>query len=113
MKPVDKLQQWRRRNYANVVIRKACDRNGNPIGTVIERHDGTPAGVIAAARRVSERMFIDYPDASNVQSRIGATDPDGAPRWSISPNFTHLAEIGTDEAEYIWTGQMREPSIQE
>jgi hypothetical protein len=82
------------------------DRDGNPLGTIIDRHDGTPAGIIAAARIASEQMFLDYPQASNIQSFIGATDADGVLRWSISPNFRHLAESGTDEAEYIWTGEM-------
>jgi hypothetical protein len=47
-------------------------------------------------------MYAEYPEASNIQSRICATDAAGLPKWSISPNFQHLAEIGTDEALYIW-----------
>jgi len=82
------------------------DRDGNLLGTIINRHDGTAAGIIAAARIASEQMYLDYPEASNIQSRIGATDADGVLRWSISPNFRHLAEIGTDQAEYIWTGEL-------
>jgi hypothetical protein len=85
----------------NIVIRDVRDRNGISLGTVVERHDGTEAGIIAAAQRATERMYADYPEASNIESRIGATDKTGQPRWSISPNFNHLAEIGTDEAAYI------------
>jgi hypothetical protein len=46
-------------------------------------------------------MFEQYPDASNVESRIGATNASGKPKWIISPNFRHIAEIGTDQARYI------------
>jgi hypothetical protein len=86
----------------DVVVRDVRDRNGNKLGTMVEPHDSTEAGVIAAAQRATDRMFAKYPEASNIQSRIGATDATGRPKWSISPNFKHLAEIGTDEASYIW-----------
>jgi hypothetical protein len=86
----------------NLVVRDVCDRNGNRLGTLVERHDSTEAGIIAAAQRATDQMYADYPEASNIQSRIGATDATGKPKWSISPNFSHLAEIGTDEASYIW-----------
>jgi hypothetical protein len=86
----------------NVVVRDIRDRNGDRIGTIIEPHDGSEAGVIAAAQRAAQRMYAEYSLASNIQSRIGATDSTGKPKWSISPNFRHLAELGTDEAHYIW-----------
>jgi len=94
-------------NYAatalrNIVVRDVRDRNGISLGTIVARHDGTVAGIIAAAQGVTDRMYADYPDASNIESRIGATDKTGKPKWSISPNFNHLAEIGTDEAANIW-----------
>jgi hypothetical protein len=87
---------------SNFVVRDVRDRNGSRLGTLAERHDGTEAGIIAAAQRATDRMYGDYPEASNIQSRIGATDATGKLKWSISPNFSHLAEIGTDEASYIW-----------
>jgi len=86
----------------NLVVRDVRDRDGNKIGTVVEPHDGTEAGVITAARRASDQMYAEYPEASNIQSRIVATDGTGKPMWSVSPNFQHIAEIGTDEARYIW-----------
>jgi len=89
-------------NRCNIVVRDVRDRNGNKLGTVVEPHDATEAGVIAAAQRATDRMYEEYPEASNIQSRIGATDASGRPNWSISPNFKHIAEIGTDEASYIW-----------
>jgi len=85
-----------------VVVRDVRDRNGNKLGLIVEPHDTTERGIIAAARRATDRMYAEYPEASNIQSRIGATDPTGRPKWSISPNFERLAEIGTDEAAYIW-----------
>lgn len=90
----------------NIVVRDVRDRNGDKIGTVVEPHDGTEAGVITAARRASDRMYAEYSEASNIQSRIGATDGTGKPMWSVSPNFQHIAEIGTDEARYIWGEQI-------
>jgi hypothetical protein len=88
--------------FVNVVVRDVCDQSGTRLGTVVESHDGTEAGAIAAAKRATDRMYAEYPEASNIQSRIGATDATGLPKWSISPNFQHLAEIGTDDARYIW-----------
>jgi hypothetical protein len=86
----------------NVVVRDLRDSNGNRMGTVIEPHDGTEAGIISAAQRVTNLMYTEYPEASNIESRLAATDATGRLKWSISPNFQHLAEIGTDEARYIW-----------
>jgi|SRR5579864_8997949 len=88
--------------HRNLVVRDVRDSYGNKLGTVVEPHDGTETGVILAAQRATEKMYAEYPEASNIQSRIGATDENGNPAWSISPNFRHLAQIGTDEAHYIW-----------
>jgi hypothetical protein len=85
-----------------LVVRDVCDRNGNKLGLIVEPHDTTEGGIIAAAKRATDRMYAEYPEASNVESRVGATDATGRPKWSISPNFQHIAEIGTDEASYIW-----------
>ena len=93
--------------YRNVVIRQVCDYDGIALGVVVELHDGTPEGIIQAARRATERMFAEHSAASNIQSRMLASDSDGLPRWSISPNFQQLAEIDTEEARYIWTGTRR------
>lgn len=90
----------------NVVIRDVRDRDGHRLGRVIEPHDGTESAVIAAARRVTERMFAEYFDASNVESRICATDSNGKLKWAISPNFAHIAEVGTEEASCIWGGPL-------
>ncbi len=89
-------------DWCDVVVRDVRDRNGNRLGTIVEPHDTTEDGIIAAAQRATDRMYEEYPEASNIQSRIGATDATGRPQWSVSPNFKHIAEIGTDEASYIW-----------
>lgn len=89
-------------NRRNIVVRDVRDRNGNRLGTIVEPHDSTEDGIIAAAQRANDRMYEEFSEASNIQSRIGATDATGRPKWSISPNFKHIAEIGTDEAAYIW-----------
>jgi hypothetical protein len=89
-------------NLANVVVRDVRDRDGVKLGRIIERHDGTEAGIVSAAQKLSERMFAEYSSASNVGSRICATDTNGKVRWAVSPNFLHIAEVGTDEAAYIW-----------
>jgi hypothetical protein len=86
----------------NVVVRDVRDRDGFKFGKMTEPHDGSEDGIVAAARAVTERMFAEFPDASNVESRICATDSDGKLRWAISPNFAHIAEVGTEEASYIW-----------
>ncbi len=77
----------------NVVIREACDRDGVVWGHLVASHDGTPEGIVAAARRATQRMFDSFADASNVNSRIIATDVTGRPRWSVSPNFQVIEEL--------------------
>lgn len=75
------------RRYRNVVVRDVRDAQGNRMGIVVEPHDATEAGVIVAAQRATDRMYAEYPEASNIESRIAATDDSGRPKWSISPNF--------------------------
>jgi len=87
---------------SNVVVRDVRDKEGNKLGTITEPYDGTEQSARSAAERISNSMFEQYPDASNIESRIGATDASGKPKWTISPNFRHIAEIGTDQARYIW-----------
>jgi len=77
----------------NVVIREACDRDGIVLGHLVASHDGTPEGIVAAARRATQRMFDAFADVSNVNSRIIATDASGRPRWSVSPNFAVIEEL--------------------
>jgi hypothetical protein len=80
----------------NIVIREACDRDGVVLGHLVASHDGTPDGLVAAARRASQRMFDAFADACNVNSRIIATDAAGRPRWSVSPNFAVIEELAVE-----------------
>jgi hypothetical protein len=81
----------------NVVIRDVRDHDGYRLGSVVEPHDGTEDGVIPAARAATDRMYAQYATVSNIGSRILATDERGEPKWAVSPNFLHMAEIGTEE----------------
>lgn len=89
----------------NVVIRDVRDRDGRRLGTIIQPHNGTEPSVITAAQAATDRMYAEFSMASNIQSRICATDSTGDPTWAISPNFLHMAEIGTNESVCIWGGE--------
>lgn len=91
-----------RSDRRSVVVRDVRDRSGARLCILVARHDGTVSGITTAARQVTDRMYADCPDASNIESLIVATDDTGKPKWAISPNFSHLGEIGTDDAAYIW-----------
>ncbi len=92
---IERTRAVRRRGAGapNVVIREACDRDGIVLGHLVADHDGTPEGIVAAARRATARMFDAFADVSNVSSRIIATDGSGRPRWSVSPNFAVIEEL--------------------
>jgi hypothetical protein len=88
-----RITRRREASAPNVVIREACDRDGVVLGHLVASHDGTPDGIVAAARRATQSMFSAFADASNVSSRIIATDASGRPRWSVSPNFAVIEEL--------------------
>ncbi|MCC6906689.1 MAG: hypothetical protein IT430_01995 [Phycisphaerales bacterium] len=92
---IERKRVTRRRGTTapNVVIREACDRDGIVLGHLVASHDGTNEGIVAAARRATQRMFDAFADVSNVSSRIIATDASGRPRWSVSPNFQIVEEL--------------------
>ena len=73
----------------NVVVRDVRDRDGHKLGRLIEPHDGTESGVIAAAQRISDRMFAEYSDSSNIESRLCATDASGKPKWAVTKLPSH------------------------
>jgi hypothetical protein len=75
-------------------VRQARDRDGRVLGHFACRHDGTLKGIAAAAQRASDGMFRIFDQASNIESPIIAADADGVVRWSVSPNFRHIEEIG-------------------
>jgi hypothetical protein len=81
------------RRRRNLVIRQVCSHYGQVFDHLVERHDGSPEGMIAAADRVSQRMFDLYDDASNIASQIVATDEHGRPRWTISANLRVITKL--------------------
>jgi hypothetical protein len=88
---------------ANLVIREVRDNCGFSLGTMYEPYDGTEEGAIAIARHFApDHMLERFPSASNIESKIGATDGHGRLKWAISSNFEHIAEISTDEALNVW-----------
>jgi len=72
---------------SNVVIREVRDRDGRKLGRIIQLHNGTEPGVITAAQAATDRMYAEFSAASNVQSRICATDSTGNPEQVTSSNF--------------------------
>jgi N12 class adenine-specific DNA methylase/2'-5' RNA ligase len=86
----------------HVVVRDVRDDQSNYLATLTEPYSGTAHSALEAAKKLEARMFEYYPEASNIESRIGATDSEGKPRWAMSPNLKHVADVGTEEARYIW-----------
>lgn len=72
---------------ANKVMREARDADGNKLGTLSASYDGTPEDAVAKARQISKEMSEKWPEASNIQSQIGATDEKGDAKFTISQNF--------------------------
>jgi hypothetical protein len=88
--------------YGLVVLREVCDSYDEVLGVLCVHYDGSVEDAITAAERITNLMYRRFGDASNIQSRIGATDEAGRGRWLISPNFSHVAEVGTSEAAEIF-----------
>ena len=86
----------------NIVARLVCDSRRNKLGVIFRDHDGTVGGILSAAAQLTYRMEIEYPESSNIQSRLVATDSHGFPKWAVSANFKHIAEIGTGDARRIY-----------
>lgn len=83
------------------VIREACDFDGKQITIIAKPYKDTLEDMLKSAKSIEKEMYYIY-EASHVNSRIFATDESGKPKWAISPNLKHIAEIGTDESLYIW-----------
>jgi hypothetical protein len=62
---------------SNVVVRDVRDRDGRKLGRIIQPHNGTETGVVRAAQAATDRMYAEFSTASNIQSRICATDSTG------------------------------------
>src|SRR5205807_5280891 len=77
--------------YRLEVLREVCDSDGQLLGVLHAPYDGSVEDAVKVAESITDLMYIKFPDASNIQSRIGATDEAGRGRWTISPNFSHVA----------------------
>ena len=82
----------------SMVIRDVCDHHGNHIATLIHRYDGTPDIAAAAAEAIDRHMSLYYPEASDVKSRIVATDETGQVRWAISPDGKRVEAVRDEES---------------
>jgi hypothetical protein len=94
----------------NSVIREVRDNSGKSLGFIAIPHDGTIDGIKKVVKESERGMYEKYPEASGVQSRIGATDQNGDAGYVISPNGRNVAIAGTDEAKYILGDTSKAPS---
>ena len=76
------------------VIRDVCDYRGNHIATLTHRYDGSEDIAKAAAEAIDRHMSLYYPEASDVGSRIVATDEAGDVKWAISPDGRRVTAAG-------------------
>jgi len=97
---IRKSKVWQK---PNIVFRDVCDFDGNHFAIEMMKYDGTPENAVMIAEKLTQQISYKYgTEWSNIQSRIGATDEHGKPKYTISPNFRHIAEVDTKEARYIW-----------
>ena len=94
------------------IIRQVRDRAGHVLGYIAAKHDGTPVGMITAAKAVTDRMFMLFDDASNINSLIIATDAGGVPRWLISPNFRFITEIENQNTNAMLDSASLVPNVE-
>lgn len=85
----------------NNVFVDARDINANRISVYCMKHDGSEEDMVNTARKLMGELG-NYVEYSGIQSRLLASDEHGNPAYAISPNFLHIAEIGTPESRYIY-----------
>jgi|GEM_PF-2906138 len=102
--PVEITSKNKGKYPPNTVFRIVRDSEGELLDILAYKYDGSKESAIKAAEKVTHQMYAFYPDASNIESIIGASDADGYPKYTISPNFRHIADVNTEsvEAKYIW-----------
>ena len=88
----------------DTVFREVRDFGGNLLGYETEKYNGTKEDARRAAEVIEGRLDSIYPDWSNMNSRIGATDSQGNPKYTISPNLRNISDVNTetDAAKYTW-----------
>jgi hypothetical protein len=87
--------------YRRQVIREVRNSEGQGLGVVHAPYDGSVEDAVRIAEGLTNRMHRAFPDASDIQSIIAATDEYGCGKWVIAPNFRSVAEAQTPEAFYI------------
>ncbi len=92
--------------FKNVVVRDVRDRDGGQLGRIIQSHNGTESGVITAAQDATDRMYAEFSAASNIQSRICATDSNGSPGQVISSTFFPWGASVRCKLARVWTGAL-------
>lgn len=101
---VEVLEKRPQRFQPNTVFRIVKNNDGELLGIVAKKYDGTKEGAIEAAKEITKQTGFEFQDFSNIQSVIGAVDNDGNPKYTIAPNFNNIADVNTerDKAMYIW-----------
>jgi hypothetical protein len=82
----------------NTVFMDVRARDGWRIGVLTAPHDGTRAGIVAAADLLQQRALARFSDHTHAGSRLFATDATGALGWVISPNLAHVSRYDSPEA---------------
>lgn len=82
----------------NTVFMDVRARDGWRIAVLTAPHDGTRAGIVAAADRLQQRALARFSDHTHAGSRLFATDATGALGWVISPNLAHVSRYDSPEA---------------
>ena len=90
------------------IVLEMYDDNGNRVGVVHTRHDGSDKSMRDANDEL--RAELDNYGASNIQSRSGATDENGKMSWIISPNGQSIDPVGSDEAAYTLGNTDKKPA---
>ena len=94
------------RNMPNMVVMGVRDRDGNKLGDILEKHDGTKEGIHAAGVRAFYRMDDEFSgEGSGIQSLIGATDENGKPAWAVFPQAkaeNRVLPIDSRQARGMW-----------
>jgi|GEM_PF-5433250 len=62
------------RKFRNVVVREVRDQESYILGRILQPHDGTEEGVVAAAQAATDRMYIEFSLAGR---------PQGTSRFSV------------------------------
>lgn len=102
LQPIRKTILHDHRAKANLVFREIRDFNGEKMGLIMAHYDGTLEDAVEKAKKISNIIFDSFPQASNIQSKMGAYGKDGESRWTINPDFRCVAETEAKNAFLMW-----------